>query len=187
MLKIVSQEEIGALVSDQAVITILLSRSMNAEFLRWLYSSWDEINRIAGKRWHIVVPSHSGDWLYTSGTMSVRDFNTALSTDIANSYGIRPDEFPCLLFEDFCEDAPPISISIPHDERERTKFVDDFAKLIADIERPPLLPWRWQKRRSVNAMIATGLRKKRLGSVAFRILPQVAGALAEFGFRRAAG
>jgi hypothetical protein len=183
MWKIVTQEQIGALAKERAVVSILLARSMNAEFLSWLYGSWDEINDLAGRRWHIVIPSRSSDWLWNTGRASPRDFNTQLSLEMANSYGISMDELPCLVMEDFCEDATPIRISIPSEERERAKFVDEFSRLAKSLGDEDLEP-RWTSRRDINAMIAYRIQAGTLKSIALRALPRAAGSLARFSLSK---
>lgn len=181
MWKVVSQEQVGHLSRENSIITILVARSMNAEFLRWLYSSWQEIHEIAGAHWHIVIPSNSGKWVWTGEGPSVNDFNTKLSLEIANSYGILLNELPCLIMEDFCEDATPIRVSIPDNERERTCFVDEFAQLVRLLDKVDFAQRDWMSRRSINSEIANALKRKRFTAIGARVLPKAAGVLARIG------
>jgi hypothetical protein len=182
MWKVVSQEEIGALSSDCAIISILLARAMNAELLRWLYDSWEEIDKIAGARWHIVIPSKSSRRVWSTDGPDVSDFDTELSLEIANSYGVSREEFPCLVFEDFCDDTTPIRLSVPDGEKGRVKLVDEFSCLVASLSDADLDRRDWPGRRRTNAAIASALKRQQLASISIRMLPKAVGALARFGF-----
>ena len=182
MWKVISQEQIGQLAREHSVITIVVARSMNSEFIRWLYDSWKEIHRIAGAQWHIVIPSCSGEWVYSRDAVP-QDFNTELSLEIANSYGVSRSEFPCLIMEDFCEDAIPIRISIPDGDRARAKFVDDFAELARSVRDDEFEHADWRARRSINSSIANSLSQKKLASLGVKLLPKAIGALARFGIQ----
>ena len=184
MWKVISQEQIGDLARERSVVTILLARSMNADFLRWLYHSWNEIHEIAGARWHIVIPSKSGRWVWAGDGPDIEDFNTALSLEIANSYGISRRRLPCLILEDFCEDAVPIRIAIPEDEKGRAKFVDDFSDIIASLSGEDFSAQNWLGRRGVNAAIADSLGRKKMAANGLKLLPKAVGAFAKFGFNR---
>lgn len=140
MYAIATVNELEFFERSKAVISVLLAESYDRSLLQWVAASWNELHSDSGMNWHVIIPSRTGvaahtiaEGIYDRGAQYLsNNYNTELSRELLDFYGISRDKSPVLVFDDFNEEKHQRYIPISgRSEEELKKIFKTTAKLIS--------------------------------------------------------
>lgn len=131
MIGITSADDIAELEPEKVVIGIFLATGFDHSAIKWLHESWEEIHRKSGEFWHLLVPVKDQG---TPGSPLQLDFS--LSDQIREMYGIKPEQAPCIVLDDFNEERFQLVLTLREDERSRKTLMLKMSAFIrAEVEK----------------------------------------------------
>jgi hypothetical protein len=133
MWAVTTDQEIANLERSGRVVCILLAEQYDQALLDWVYGCWNLLHADSGFNWHIAVPSRKSVSALPGTRVDNLNFNTELSRELLAAYGLKLGQSPCLLFDNFNEEAHQRYVSLRNrDDQDLKGMFRLVAEIIAD-------------------------------------------------------
>ena len=146
MWAIITLDEIGFLEKEKALVSVLLAENYDNRLIDWVSAAWQDLHIDSGMKWHIAVPCYDTTVPEQIYNLVERPkpkrysdyYDSRLSRQIMDMYGISDKHSPVLVIDDFNEERHQRYISLSdateHDLKQTFKRAANF---LDELPSPP--------------------------------------------------
>lgn len=124
------------LQKEDKVVGVFLATAFDVSAIEWLTKLWRTIHKASGYRWHLVAPTVKA--INDDQRLACADnYDADLALDIARVYGLHTDRLPCVVFDNFNDEAAQLAVSFPSDEKGRRILFEDVDSFLRGVIPDP--------------------------------------------------
>jgi hypothetical protein len=146
---ITSAEDIVRLEPQKVIVSVFLLTGYDHSAAEWLQKSWRQIHLDSGSSWWLLVPTEK-----PGAVGQPVDVDVALSAQLREMYGVTEEQTPCIVFDNFIDEAQQNVLSLKGDEELRKKMMVKMSRLIkTEVEKLGNKPRTDRWRREVTGKV----------------------------------
>ncbi|MCK1538677.1 MULTISPECIES: hypothetical protein [unclassified Bradyrhizobium] len=174
---ITSAEGIVKHEPEKVIVSVFLLTGYDHSAAEWLQKAWRQIHLDSGESWWLLVPTKNPQ----SEGQPV-DIDEELSAELREMYGVTEEQTPCMVFDNFIEEAQQNVLSLKGDETLRKNMMLKMSRLIKDeVDKLGDKPRSDRWRRQVTGRVFNSAQWERAEIKLLHVAKKAASVLVEKG------